>query len=133
MRIRSLLQCLILCAAAAAGGGGCRTAPIYEVIDAPVSNADEAPLSLEVVGKAIRRAGLSLGWTMERIEPGIIVGTLRLRSHVAQVTITYDEKTYSIRYKASQNLHYTGTRIHANYNGWIQNLDRSIQSELLLP
>jgi hypothetical protein len=67
---------------------------------------------------------------MKPIEPGLIEGTLLLRTHMAKVNIKYDTSSYSITYKESSNLDYDGTNIHKNYNGWIQNLDKGIRSQL---
>lgn len=50
---------------------------------------------------------------------------------MAQVDIPYNAKAYSIQYKNSANLKYDGVSIHSNYNGWVQNLDRAIQSRLV--
>ena len=33
-------------------------------------------------------------------------------------------------YKDSANLHYDGKTIHSNYNGWIQNPDKAIRTQL---
>ncbi|MBU1224744.1 MAG: hypothetical protein KKA22_09825 [Gammaproteobacteria bacterium] len=108
--------------------GGCRSAGIYNVSAAPVV-ANKA-VSMDDVQKAIIRAGAGLGWQMKPVEPGLIVGTLTLRTHMAMVNVKYDTKTYSITYKDSSNLDYTGDSIHKNYNGWVTNLDRGIQSQL---
>lgn len=108
--------------------GGCRSAGIYNVSAAPVV-ANKA-ISMEDVQKAIVRAGVGLGWQMKPVEPGLIVGTLHLRTHMAMVNVKYDTKTYSITYKDSSNLDYTGDSIHKNYNGWVQNLDAGIRAQL---
>lgn len=108
--------------------GGCRSAGIYNVSAAPVV-ANKA-VTMEDVQKAIVRAGVGLGWQMKPVEPGLIVGTLNLRTHMAMVDIKYDTKTYNITYKDSSNLNYSGDSIHKNYNGWIQNLDSGIRSQL---
>lgn len=109
---------------------GCRTAPIYNVEHAPVTT-NKPHASLDDVEKAIVRAGAGLGWQMRKIKPGLIDGTLYLRSHVAEVSIPYSTQEYSIRYKNSQNLNYQAGQIHKNYNSWVQNLDNAIRSELL--
>ena len=49
---------------------------------------------------------------------------------MAKVDINYNTKTYSITYKDSSDLDYDGTKIHKNYNGWIQNLDNAIKVQL---
>ena len=110
---------------------GCATPHAVKNINAePVVGPAGRAVSLDEVGKAILRAGGTLGWQMKQMEPGYIVGTLKLRSHVAVVDIRYTTKNYSITYKDSTNLDYDGTNIHRNYNGWISNLDRAIKAQL---
>ena len=104
-------------------------APIYNVDDVPVMTNAPNP-TLDEVSNAIQRAGAGLGWQMLQDAPGHILGTLKLRSHVAVVDVNYDLKAFSIKYKDSTNLNYTSTSIHNNYNGWIQNLDNAIKAQL---
>ncbi len=109
---------------------GCpRQALVYNVRDAPVlASADQ--YSKDDVKKAIMRAGASLGWNIREVGPGQLEGTLYLRKHMAKVDIPYNHNSYSILYKESDNLRYDGEKIHSNYNGWIQNLDRAIKSQI---
>ncbi len=106
---------------------GCRTSPVFNVTDAPISAKGQ---SQQAIGKAIQKAGVALGWQMKDMAPGHIVGTLYLRSHMAQVAIKYNTKSYDIIYKDSEDLSYNGSKIHSNYNAWVQNLDKRIQAEL---
>jgi len=119
---------LLLSVAFAALAAGCRIAPIMNVTDAPV--VSNRPVSPEDVEKAIIRAGATLGWQMKSVQPGLIQGTLNLRSHQAVVDIPFTIKNYSILYKDSVNLDYNGKEIHNNYNGWVQNLDKAIRAQL---
>lgn len=116
-------------ALAALVAAGCKSAPVYNVQDAAIATG-ATNASMENVQKAIIRAGSSLGWNMKPAGNGAMIGTLQLRKHVAVVDIRYSTQTYSILYKESQNLDYDGTNIHSNYNGWIQNLNRAIQTQL---
>ena len=110
---------------------GCpHQAAVYNVHDASVVVGSSH--DLDDVKKAIIRAGAALGWNMKPVEPGKILGTLHLRSHMAQVDIPYSKSSYSILYKNSDNLNYDGGKIHSNYNGWIKNLDRGIKNQLNL-
>ncbi len=109
---------------------GCRSNPVMNVDDAAISLQNKP--SMEQVEKAIIRAGASLGWNIKKIAPGKMEGRLLIRSHVAVVDITYNTKSYSIQYKDSTNLDYDGTNIHSNYNGWVQNLNRNIQQQLMM-
>ncbi|MBK1735657.1 hypothetical protein CKO15_10250 [Halorhodospira abdelmalekii] len=110
---------------------GCtRTAPIYNVADRSTEfGRDDVELS--DMTRAIVRAGTDLGWQMRTREPGHVVGTLLVRDHRAEVDVEYDLDSFSIRYRDSENLDYSGGEIHSNYNGWIQNLENGITRELL--
>jgi hypothetical protein len=99
--------------------------PIYNV---PGRNFD-SPAPFEARSEQIRRAGGGLGWQMEPVRPGVMRGTLNLRSHVAVVEITYSADAFAINYVDSRNLGYDGTSIHKNYNGWIENLERAIAQQ----
>ncbi|RDH89310.1 MAG: hypothetical protein DIZ77_16070 [endosymbiont of Seepiophila jonesi] len=109
---------------------GCpHQAMVYNVEDTSVV-ANKDGVTMDDVRKAIIRAGATLGWNMNDKGSGLVEGTIHLRSHMAQVDIPYDAQTYSIKYKNSDNLKYDGEKIHSNYNGWIQNLDRAIKAQL---
>jgi hypothetical protein len=120
----------LLIAFAAAALAAC-VQPIYNVKGAPVEGPGGKPPTMAEVEKAIVRAGSALGWKMQPVKPGHVVGTLNLRSHTAIVDVTFDTRTYNINYKDSVELNYDGTNIHKNYNGWIQNLDKGIRAQLL--
>lgn len=109
---------------------GCRTAPIHNVKDAPVTVPAGKQATAESVEQAIIRAGNGLGWQMKVEKPGLIVGTLNLRTHTAVVDIPFTASNYSILYRSSVNLNQQGDQIHSNYNGWVQNLDQAIRNQL---
>ena len=108
---------------------GCRgNLPVNDIASAPITTP--RPATLEDVQKAIIRAGAGLGWQMVPRGPGKVEGTLNVREHRAVVDVSFDAKTYSIKYKDSTNLNYDGTSIHAQYNTWINNLDKAIRTQL---
>lgn len=108
---------------------GCRGAtPVYNVESEPLSVV--RPATLQEVETAIRRAAARIGWTVKRLGPRKLEGRVVVRRHVALVDITYTTKEFSITYKDSQNLKYTGTTIHKNYNNWVLNLARAINVEI---
>lgn len=127
MKLRSLA--VVALVAVMALVTGCRTAPVYNVDNAPVSTTS-GNASMDQVRDAIVQAGVSLGWQMKPVKPGLIIGTLNLRTHMAQVDINYNTQAYSIHYKASNNLKYDGANIHSNYNGWVERLDQAIRARL---
>ncbi len=131
--MKKLFAIVLLAGLSLAIATGCRTStPIYNVQDATVVTNSDKPATANDVKKAILRAGTSLGWNMKEEKPGHIIGTLNLRSHMAQVDIKYSPSSYSITYRDSQNLNYDGTNIHGNYNGWVQRLQQNIQSQMNL-
>lgn len=89
----------------------------------------QGPGSLAERALQIRRAGASLGWSMSDWQPGLMRGTLNLRSHQAVVDIPYDRNRFSIRYVDSTNLNASAGTIHPNYNAWVQNLRNAIMRE----
>lgn len=105
----------------------CRAGPVYNVQSTSLGAPPNA--TMEQVATAIKRAGSGLGWEVRDVAPGQMTGRLALRSHVAIVDINHDTRNFSIAYKDSTNLNYTGTEIHSNYNGWIQNLERAIKAQ----
>ena len=108
----------------------CAATPIYNVQSNPIATASgKTPKATDVRG-AILAAGAGLGWQMKDANPGVLEGRLALRSHVAVVEIPYTERAYSIVYKSSTGLDESGGNIHKNYNGWIQNLQRSINAQV---
>ncbi|WP_024850525.1 hypothetical protein [Hydrogenovibrio kuenenii] len=108
----------------------CRTSPIRDYKSQPVpSNITSAAQ----VAKAIQIAGTSLGWVISKEEDGKMMGVLNLRSHQAVVSIPYSATGYSILYSSSIDLKYNAEdrTIHSNYNGWVLNLNRAIQANLV--
>jgi hypothetical protein len=116
--------------AAAIAVAGCNTMPIQNVSQAAATNAAGKPLSKDQVRGAIVRAGAALGWQMKDEGPNMLVGTIQLRKHTAVVEIPYSASDYSIKYRSSVNLDEKDGSIHKNYNGWIQNLTRGINTQL---
>ena len=107
---------------------GCgRAAPIYNVESSPL-NAPETATTAQIE-QAIVKAGTGLGWEIKPDGPGHATGTLKLRTHVAIVDISYDTKSFSIKYKDSVNLNYSNGWIHPNYSSWVHNLEKAIREE----
>lgn len=121
-RVRALVASALLVAAMAS----CRTTTILTPqVTLPAGERDEAR-----VAEAIHSAGLRYGWEMVKDGPGHITGTLRLRKHVAVVSIPYDANSYRIEYEDSTLLRHKGNVIHRNYNRWVNNLSEEIKAQL---
>ena len=96
-----------------------------------IENVESSPipggLSDAQIVKAMQNGGATRGWIVKQVEPGHVVATIYVRSHMAKVDIIYDAAAYSIRYNDSENLGYKDGKIHRNYNKWVLNLNMDIQ------
>jgi hypothetical protein len=118
-----MIMCSIMLLAACG-----KTAPI-ENVTTPISPVQG--ISSNDVRTAIVAGAATRGWVVRDISSVEMEGILKLRSHTAVVSIAYDEKHYAITYKSSSNLKAKDGKIHKNYNGWIKNLEQSINLELM--
>jgi len=109
---------------------GCIAKPILNIKEAAYTRGVIPSSQMGKARKAIIAAGTDLGWIMQLVSSGHIVGTLHIRSHTAVVDIFYDNRTHSIRYKDSVDLKYDGENIHRRYNTWILNLSNAIQRRM---
>lgn len=130
MNKKTAIALAIACAATVLVAGCARTGAIYNVTDSPVATPGGKTLTAANVRAAIVTAGTANGWRIVDAGPGKLEGTLNLRTHLAVVEIPYSARSYSIVYKRSENLYEANGQIHSNYNGWVQNLDRAIRTEL---
>lgn len=112
---------------------GCRTVPVRNIENAPLVTTSQAHPDMQKIGDAIIKAGTGLGWRMAQKDAGLIIGSLSVRTHRADVEIIYNHKNYNIIYKDSRNLKYNSEKstIHRQYNNWIKNLDLAIQKEVV--
>jgi hypothetical protein len=102
----------------------------------PRPHYSPADVSPEQLVATITAAAGDKGWRIIGEAPGVLTALLVRRSHKAVVTIGYDESSFWIDYKDSNNLNYNpkdlmgmgrhrgrivtkGPRIHPNYNLWV--------------
>lgn len=111
---------------------GARQVPLTD----PEPIAIPAGMSAQQVVKAIKAGLVGRTWEVTEEQPGRILSTLHLRSHVAKIELTYDDTAITIRYLDSVDLMYEekkGQRyIHRNYLNWIANLRTDISRNLVL-
>ena len=101
-------------------------APVYNISDAPLNHTG----TIEQVGERIRRAAQMQGWDVQEVRPQVIYVTKRSGSHSATAAISYDNASFSIELRSSDNLKQTDTRIHKLYNEWIRELESTIEHEV---
>ncbi len=121
-----LLVCLFAGCLAA-----CNTRPMVNVQNeiVPTSSAG-SPMTLSVVEQSIRAGAQRAGWTTQVLKPGLIEASVTARDHRVVVSIPFNQKSYSIDYKDSDNMKADGGEIHKKYNAWVLRLSQSIRNEL---
>ncbi len=109
----------------------CRSlTPINNIENAPVLNLTGKKYTTEQVKTAIIRAGITRGWVIQEIKPGLLQGDINVRGkHNVTVEIPYNQESYSIIFKKSDLPQKSG-KIHPKYNIWINNLNSDIRVQL---
>ena len=111
---------------------GARTVPLAD----PPAIVVPSGVPAKDVSKAIKTALVGRTWVIGEDTPGKIVATLNLRTHMAKIQVSYDEKSVDIKYLDSGDLNYEekkdGRYIHRNYLTWIQNVVNDISRNLQL-
>lgn len=111
---------------------GARQVPLTDPEPLPVP----AGVSSQQIAKAVKAALVGRTWEITEEQPGKIVSTLHLRTHMAKIEVTYDDKVINIKYLDSSELMYEdkkdGRYIHRNYLSWIQNVRSDISRNLVL-
>ncbi|CAH0259023.1 hypothetical protein [Roseomonas sp. CECT 9278] len=114
---------VLIALGAGIGLGACRAQPIYESANGQFQGRG----SLAEREALIRRAAASQGgWSVQSMRPGLLRATNTWRSHQMTVDISFDIRTFTIRYVNSVNLDYNGAQIHSAYNDRVQALERAI-------
>lgn len=112
---------------------GGRPVPVLDLEHVAVPWPSGTPGTIEQVQGAIMAGLVTKGWTGKPVSPGVIRGTLLIRKHRAEVDIAFSTSEYSIKYADSDmlNYHADGHLIHRNYNNWILNLRRAIDTQFV--
>jgi hypothetical protein len=91
-------------------------------------------VTLEQVKAAIIRGAAIRSWALTATTPAEFDATILVRSHTVGVTIAFDQKSFSVRYRMSENMDYAVKEgvavIHPKYNEWVGNLVSDIRKEL---
>ena len=129
MQARTALVTVIAIAVTLCAGCA-RTAKLYNPPRASFLSTDAGTVERAIIEAMNRRR-----WVPTREAPGVVLGTLHIRSHTAVVRIEYTADSYQLKYVSSDNLNYRrksdGSEvIHSNYNGWVQNLVNDINARL---
>lgn len=122
----SIAVCLITIVAAC-------TAPIHRVESSNYGWGPRKEVTIEQMRATIEKTARNLGWTLSDIKPGSFVAEREWGpngKHNIVVDVVYDRKTFSIRYKSSKQMQYTGSSIHHTYNDMVEKLEDSIKTSV---
>ncbi len=143
-------SCLIVSVLLLATAG---VAPSSAALSTTIRNVPPTPhfapigTPLRDLAAAIQMAADTQGWRIVSETPGLILASLRVRTHEAWVTIGFDESNFWIDYWDSSNLNYNpkdlkktrtrrgikGPRIHRNYNIWVSSFAKAIAMRARIP
>jgi len=107
--------------------------PVKDLLDREVpALKDGTRMSMELVERTILEACARRKFTATVVEPGLITAHWESRGHSFDVSIPYNESTYSIRYKDSVRMDYNPAkrRIDDAYNEYVDGLAEHIEAGL---
>lgn len=134
MRIGRLLFAIALALTASASLASPNPVPLksYDLVTFATSSG--AAVTLDQVRSAIVRGGAVRGWVMKEVSPTEFEATIVVRSHTVGVNLSFDTKSFTIKYRMSENMNYGlqggGPVIHPKYNTWLDNLVGDLRKEL---
>ena len=135
MRIRSMKSCFM--ALAFVGVIGSASVARSANLNDPAPSLWGCELSQEQVLQGITAGLIGRGWTViDNDGQGNLVAQVIVRAkHTLIVDIAYDDQSFDINYKDSDNLDYrirrNGTpNIHRNANSWMNNIRGDITAQL---
>ena len=136
MRLRSMKSCLM--ALAIVGVVGSASTAQSANLNDPEPSLWDCELSQEQVLQGITAGLIGRGWSViENNGQGNLVAQIIVRAkHTLIVDIAYDDQSFDINYKDSDNLEFrirrNGTaNIHRNANSWMNNVREDITAQLL--
>ena len=92
-------------------------------------------LSAKQIEAAVIEGGAVKGWVVKSTNTANnLEGSLRVRSHLVEVEIPYNQESFEIIYKNSENMDFdkAAGKIHRNYFRWVFNLKQAIEIKLAL-
>jgi len=133
MNRSSLLTSFITVCLAAMAPAALADDPVKDLLDQHVpALKDGRRMSVELVERTILEACTRRKFTATVVEPGLITARWENRGHSFEVSIPYNESTYSIRYKDSERMDYNPRkhRIDDAYNEYVAGLNEHIEAGL---
>ena len=106
--------------------------PIHKVESKSYGWGPAKGVTLTQVQSTVEQTAKTLGWELSDVKPGSFVATRDWDAHKHNVVVDvlYDLKKFSIRYKDSKQMGYSGSSIHHTYNDMVTTLEDHIKSNV---
>lgn len=108
----------------------CSTQSIYRVESKDYGPVARNNLTIQEVRPAIEGAASNNGWQVREARDGSYVAWREWggKKHSVSVDVSYSASTFSIEYKDSKLMRYSGSSIHHTYNEFITKLEAAIKT-----
>jgi len=108
------------------------TAPIHKVNDKPYGWGPAKGVTLAQVQKTVEDTAKNLGWSLSDVKTGSFTAERQWDAdkHNIVVDVKYGLKDFSIVYKSSKQMSYSGSSIHHTYNDMVEALEDHIKTNV---
>jgi hypothetical protein len=108
------------------------TAPIYKVNSKPYGWGPAKGVTLAQVQSTVEETARNQGWSLSDVKTGSFTAERQWggNKHNVVVDVIYNLKDFSIVYKNSKQMSYSGSSIHHTYNDMVQALEERIKTNV---
>jgi hypothetical protein len=108
------------------------TAPIHRVKSEPYGWGPAKGVTMAQVRKTVEQTAQNQGWTLSDVKAGSFTAERQWQAnkHNIVVGVTYGLKDFTIAYKGSKQMSYSGTSIHHTYNDMVERLEDGIKTNV---
>lgn len=108
------------------------TAPMHMVDKVPYGWGPAKGVTLAQVQSTVEETAKHEGWTLSNVKTGSFTAERQWDrdKHDIVVDVVYDLKKFSIVYKNSKQMGYSGTSIHHTYNDMVERLEDHIKTNV---
>ena len=124
LRVAATLGILLLVAAC--------TAPIHRVDGEPYGWGPAKGVTLAQIQKTVEETAKNRGWQLSNVQSGSFTAerSWGADKHNIVVDVKYGLKNFSIDYKDSKQMGYSGSSIHHSYNDMVSSLEEDIKTNV---
>jgi hypothetical protein len=108
------------------------TAPLHKVHNKSYGWGPAKGVTIAQVQKTVEDTAKNLGWSLSDVKTGSFAAERQWDAdkHSVAVDVKYDLKNFSIVYKSSKQMSYSGSSIHHTYNDMVGTLEDHIKTNV---